>query len=87
MVLGKVPGGYLCQGEEKAYAYFLQLMLELLNGVRKDAKAVFAYVMGVRLPELFVLLVIPTGLGGCCVLVMMVEGGFSPSAYYLRMGR
>jgi len=52
VVLGKVPDGYLCQGEEKAYAYFLQLMLELLNGVRKDAKAVFAYVMGVRLPEL-----------------------------------
>lgn len=85
MVLGKVPGGYLCQGEEKAYAYFLQLMLELLNGVGR--MRYWWPRMSLSAAPDWVLLVIPTGFGWCCVFVMMVEGGFSPSAYYLRIGR
>ena len=86
MVLGKVPDGYLCQGEEKAYAYFLQLMLKLLQRGKEGCESGVCVCHGSAAPGV-VLLVIPTGFGSCCVLVMMVEGGFSPSAYYLRMGR
>lgn len=85
MVLGKVPDKCLCQGEEKTYAYFLQSMLELLNGEGRMRDCCPRMSLSAA-PDV-VLLVIPTGFGCCCVVVMMVEGGFSPSAYYLRTGR